>query len=328
MFAIEDYIEYLNKDDKNKITLNDFFRNDEMKKEFYKWFKDTKPFEVFDYGHYVSITLDKVYFYDGFKNDGEDWERVIRDFLDSCEYYLDDDFRFDSNESMFRIYTSNIDFARELAYILSKSYHNGMLKEFFDFEKMNINRIIDESKYITNTKKCNEIIRTLIDKSYFMNPVERLTYRLLSHYAFVLHDNPSDITDIEINEARQFALKYVERHNNKLPQILDKESKEFVNKVILKTTTDINFDELVIKLLDKLKNDDYFIEFNFYNDSNYDRIVIEKYINDDIVPNFYIYDIGSKRLSFHEGMLDTKYLDNLGTYHIDNEKKINENIKI
>ena len=58
-------------------------------------------------------------------------------------------------------------------------------------------------------KFTNDEIRKLVSETYFMDRTDRMTIDLLNHYAFVLHENVSDITDEEIEIARNYAESYL-----------------------------------------------------------------------------------------------------------------------
>ena len=160
-------------------------------------------------------------------------------------------------------------------------------------------------------KKNNEI-RKLLGLSYFMQPEERLTYTLLLHYSYVLHEDVTKVSDEEIQKARDFSKLYLDNHRI-LPNDIDSELQSFVNKQVLKAITGMNFDDIKNEMAKKIYDDlsisncignlkkaslDYYFDTN-----NYDSIIIKVYNNKKSI--FYIYDANINMLS------RTKYNDYL-----------------
>ena len=150
----------------------------------------------------------------------------------------------------------------------------------------------------------NEEIRKLLGLSYFMQPEERLTYRLLLHYAFILHEDVTKISDEEIERARNISRAYFQNHRI-LPKDIDNELQEFINKEILRAIANINFDDLKNEIAKKVYNDltmsncignlkkasiIYYIDSN-----NYNSIIIK--VSNKRKAAFYIYDIGMNTIS-------------------------------
>lgn len=156
----------------------------------------------------------------------------------------------------------------------------------------------------------NKIIRSLLDNSYFMEPVERLTYRLLLHYAFIVNDDPSKISDNVIQKARDFAVVYVNKYYNVLPDTLDEAMHRFVNKEIMKYTTGIEFDDIKMDIINKLSNNlpesDCYITF-FLDDDSYDNIIIKSVSYEEKKLDFYIYNLIDKSINKYDGDFDTTY---------------------
>ena len=50
----------------------------------------------------------------------------------------------------------------------------------------------------------NKEIKEIIEKTHFMDVRDRMAIDVLHQYAFVLHENLSDLTDEEINKARDY----------------------------------------------------------------------------------------------------------------------------
>lgn len=160
-------------------------------------------------------------------------------------------------------------------------------------------------------KKNNEI-RKLLGLSYFMQPEERLTYTLLLHYSYVLHEDVTKVSDEEIQKARDFSKLYLDNHRI-LPNDIDSELQSFVNKQVLKAITGMNFDDIKNEMAKKIYDDlsisncignlkkaslDYYFDTN-----NYDSIIIKVSNNNKSI--FYIYDANINMLS------RTKYNDYL-----------------
>ncbi len=160
-------------------------------------------------------------------------------------------------------------------------------------------------------KKNNEI-RKLLGLSYFMQPEERLTYTLLLHYSYVLHEDVTKVSDEEIQKARDFSKLYLDNHRI-LPNDIDSELQSFVNKQVLKAITGMNFDDIKNEMAKKIYDDlsisncignlkkaslDYYFDTN-----NYDSIIIK--VSNNNKSTFYIYDANINMLS------RTKYNDYL-----------------
>lgn len=58
----------------------------------------------------------------------------------------------------------------------------------------------------------NDEMRHLVGETYFMDIEDRMTLDLLNHFAFVLHEDVTELTDEEIELTRNFARKYLSKN--------------------------------------------------------------------------------------------------------------------
>jgi len=149
-------------------------------------------------------------------------------------------------------------------------------------------------------KYTNEEIRELVSKTYFMDRIDRMTLDLLNHYAFVLHENVSDITDEEIKLARNYAEKYLEK--NDFWQEYNEDFKLIVNRQCFKAITNNDYETLekliyqVVKEINDMVNvDDW--EFDIYYSVDYNNKLLLSRLNKDGYQEKInlIYDIDDKQ---------------------------------
>lgn len=234
---------------------------------------------------------------------------------DNSEGYLNGDI----NNSHFNI----IPKLKELG-IIKESYgflpYNMGTYEYvkFDLEKLKEY----DSKGIDSLPNNNDLIRNLLDKSYFMDMIERLTYRMLLKYAFVLNEDPSKITDNEIQTAREFAKDYISEKKT-LPSNTDEELDIFINNQIFKATTGLEYADIQNHLKDVLNNaifDSSSFEIYSY-DSNSNYLIGKNTTNYDSKAPYFSYDITNKKFESINEKIDPKELNLLDKIEID--KKIN-----
>lgn len=170
----------------------------------------------------------------------------------------------------------------------------------------------------------NDAIRHLLDNSYFMDPVERLTYKLLLNYAFVLHEDVTKVTDEEIEEARIFAKKYLKEKG--LSNFLDLDMKMFVNQQTLKAITDINYKKIedsIIKKMAEKTNQNFYLKI-YIDTNNYDKMIVIQTTYEIHSRNYYIYDLATGDLTLSKKRINEKNpnLDILNTIDIFRNKSI------
>lgn len=134
--AIEQYIEYCKKNNKDVMYSDIVYKRREYAL-FSKWFdNEIKPFLIMHHGDdCYSVSLDENCFLKYAYCNGYILEDSIKRYVESNFSYLKNDLKYDSENSMFCVYTSDIRTAEDLAYELSKLYKN---KEFDFFHPMNI----------------------------------------------------------------------------------------------------------------------------------------------------------------------------------------------
>ena len=117
-----------------------------------------------------------------------------------------------------------------------------------------------------------------------MDRTDRMTIDLLNHYAFVLHENVGDLTDEEIDIARNYADNYLLRHHNW--KVYDPDFKLFINRQSFKAETNFDYIELeklmyqIIKEINDLVNiQDW--ELDIYYSSDYEDKLLLSRINND-----------------------------------------------
>lgn len=170
----------------------------------------------------------------------------------------------------------------------------------------------------------NDVIRNLLDNSYFMDPVERLTYKLLLNYVFVLHEDVTKVTDAEIEEARTFAKEYLKEKG--LFNFLDLDMKMFVNQQTLKAITDINYkkiEDTIIKKLTEKTNQDFYVKL-YIDTNNYDKMIVIQTTYQIHSKNYYVYDLATGDFTLSEKRINEKNpnLDILNTIDIFRNKSI------
>lgn len=151
-------------------------------------------------------------------------------------------------------------------------------------------------------KLTNEEIKELINKTYFMEREDCMTIDLLNGYAFVLHENINDLSDEDINVARNYAKEYLSKQSNWKDYNLD--FKLFVNRQKFKAITHNDY-ELIEKLIyqvvkdinDMVNIDDW--EFEIYYSVDYDnKILLSRKNKDGIYEKIDLnYDINNRTFS-------------------------------
>lgn len=113
-----------------------------------------------------------------------------------------------------------------------------------------------------------------------MNQVDRMTVDLLNNYAFILHENLEDITDKEINKARNFANEYLK--NNSKWKHYNYHLQLFINRQKFEAMTNNDYDLLRINLCEticQLNNLFNIYDWNFdifYNIDYSDYLLLSK----------------------------------------------------
>lgn len=102
---------------------------------------------------------------------------------------------------------------------------------------------------------------------------DRMTIDLLSHYAYVLHEDVTKLTDYEIDVARKFAVGFTK--NNYKYKEYTSDFNNFVDKQIYKAITKYDYEKLEKELFDEIKlcNDLVGInnwEYSIYSNYDYD----------------------------------------------------------
>ena len=117
-----------------------------------------------------------------------------------------------------------------------------------------------------------------------MERIDRMTIDLLNHYAFVLHEDVNDLTDEEIDDARNYAKKYLLKQTNWKDYDIDFEL--FVNRQKFKAITNNDYDSLekliyqVVKEINDMVNiDDW--EFDIYYSVDYENKLLLSRLNKD-----------------------------------------------
>lgn len=83
-----------------------------------------------------------------------------------------------------------------------------------------------------------------------MDPIDRMTIDLLNHYAFTLHEDVTNLTDDEINKAKEFATNYL---NNKFKwKDYDPKFSLFVNEQVFNAITNNDFSQIKTDLYQKI----------------------------------------------------------------------------
>ena len=117
-----------------------------------------------------------------------------------------------------------------------------------------------------------------------MDRTYRMTFDLLNHYAFVLHENVSELTDEEIETARNYAESYLEKRNSW--NDYKEDFKLFVNKQKFKAITNQDYDSIekliyqVVRDINDIVNiDDW--EFDIYYSVDYENKILLSRLNKD-----------------------------------------------
>ena len=203
-----------------------------------------------------------------------------------------------------------------------KNYNMGTY-EYVDFnlDKLKEYATNDKEKSLQETISKNQTIKDLLDKSYFMDRVERLTYRLLLHYAFTLNEDPSKITDKEIQIARDFSNNYFLTHNT-LPNDIDNDVKLFINNQIFKATTGLDYYDIkenIRNVINDVSFDSGTFEIYSYDYSG-DYLIGKNVTNGNLSSNYFSYNTKSKVFKSVNQKLDVEELQLLDVFQVD--KKI------
>jgi len=162
----------------------------------------------------------------------------------------------------------------------------------------------------------NKEIKNIIEQTHFMDIRDRMAIDVLHQYVFVLHENLSDLTDEEINKARD----YVDSLNKtKYKEVTyDDELIYFSNQQIFGATSNYNYEDVERRLYKQIEsinnafgvNDWHFVLYYDmcepdliylkhknqylmtikYNMKDMSISSCEKLINDDMINVGYIYN--------------------------------------
>ena len=107
-----------------------------------------------------------------------------------------------------------------------------------------------------------------------MNLDDRMVIDLLNHYAFILHEDVTKVTDEEIEVARDFAHKYLKDEYKYM--FYDDKFKSFVNRQRFKAISGQEYELCEKELYKKINQintllDMYNWRFNIYYDIDYDN---------------------------------------------------------
>lgn len=134
-----------------------------------------------------------------------------------------------------------------------------------------------------------------------MDRNDRMIIDLLNSYAFVLHENINDLTDKEINDARNFAQKHL--NNSYKWKMYDSAFELFVNKQRFEAITNTDYDLLEKNLYNKICSINnlmniYDWDFDIYYDIDYeDSLLLSRNNNIEYNSNIdLIYNIKNKSL--------------------------------
>lgn len=83
-----------------------------------------------------------------------------------------------------------------------------------------------------------------------MDPIDRMTIDLLNHYAFTLHEDVTNLTDDEINKAKEFATNYL--NNNFKWKDYDPKFSLFVSEQTFNAITGNDFSQIKVDLYQKI----------------------------------------------------------------------------
>lgn len=121
-------------------------------------------------------------------------------------------------------------------------------------------------------------------ETYFMNPEDRMIIDLLHQYAFVLHEDVKDLTDEEIDFARNFATKYLEKNTHY--KRYDQDFTKFVNKQTFKALTNQDYELIEKEIYQKVLEVNNLVniydwDIDIYYDIDYgDKLLLSR-INKD-----------------------------------------------
>lgn len=145
----------------------------------------------------------------------------------------------------------------------------------------------------------NDEMRHLVGETYFMDIEDRMTLDLLNHFAFVLHENVTELTDEEIELTRNFARKYLSK-NYKWKTYVP-EFNYFANRQRFEAIMGYIYEPVEKELFDKISainNDCNIIDWNFdvYFGVDYENCLLlaRKFNNDGNEKISLIYDIYKK----------------------------------
>ena len=117
-----------------------------------------------------------------------------------------------------------------------------------------------------------------------MDRTDRMTIDLLNHYAFVLHENVSDLTDEEIEVARNYAKSYLAKSSFR--ESYEDDFKLFVNRQKFKAITNNDYNsiekliyQVVRDINDMVNIDDW--EFDIYYSVDYENKILLSRLNKD-----------------------------------------------
>jgi len=158
----------------------------------------------------------------------------------------------------------------------------------------------------------NDEIRNLVCQTYFMDRSDRMVVDLLNHYAFVLHENLSDLTDDDIEKARNFADNYLKEDWKW--EVYDQRFNYFVNQQRFKAITSNDYNNLEKKAYDVI----YFVnnvmgvnDWNFkiyYSVDHDDCLLLSKpdidgcYLNIDLVYNYEMDSLKANKIKITDEM--------------------------
>lgn len=150
-----------------------------------------------------------------------------------------------------------------------------------------------------------------------MDRTDRMTIDLLNHYAFVLHEDVSKLTDDEIDIARNYAESYLLKSNHW--KYYDSDFELFVNRQSFKAMTNNDYETLeklmyqIIKEINDLVNiDDW--ELDIYYSLDYESKLLLSRLNKDGYHEKIdlIYDIDNRSFSSCDIPISDE-MDKLGT---------------
>jgi len=150
--------------------------------------------------------------------------------------------------------------------------------------------------------------------TYFMDPVDRMTIDLLSHYAFTLHEDISKTTDEDIQLAREFATEYLK--NDYKWKDYDSRFSIFVNTQVVNAMINNNVDQIKTDVYQKILSLNNLMNvYDWYFDIYYDVDM----------PNCLLL---AKRSSFGSDNIDLSYNFNDKTFQNCDTKVTDEMYKL